>query len=293
MVRASLRHRGGGAAFGGGYAPDVHLRQTSWMLFALIALGCDAPPATGEGPEAPTAPAAPTTPDDRARDGVSTASTGAAGDGPKSAPSDQDGTEMLATLEARLLAARQMIVEYEAEATGAIAIEVSGKLETYGDAQIDFRVDGFFADQAVSRWMVVDEASMYIRGDQHTPDTETMERDGISHQTALVLGLTRMGVMHNVARLVDMKHPDHYDGDPDAWVKADQVRVGTPELREGVELVPLRFHVFVDGTDSATATVWLHPETGLPVEREQTVDFGDEGTMTVVERYTKFEIVTE
>jgi hypothetical protein len=104
-----------------------------------------------------------------------------------------------------------------------------------------------------------------------------------------VLGLIRMGVTHNLAQLVAWEFVDHHDGDPDAWVEARDVVAGEIEIREGRQLRPVRFTVVVSGKESAEATLWLDEEDGLPVLREQTVEF-DEGSMTVVERFTRFEL---
>ncbi len=246
----------------------------------LLLVACDAPPATGDGTTPPTEPA-PTA--DRARDEVSTAPTGATGDGPKSA-AERDGARDLAALEERLLSSDPLNFSYRARAEGALEISVEGEIRTMNDSEVTFSTRGEFGGREVSREVFVDSEMMSITGDATTPDTPETPREGRSHYEAVILGFTRMGVMHNVARMVAMQHPDHYDADPREWVQAINVRSGPPD-EDHFDLVPLRFDIVVAGVESGSATLWLDPESGLPVEREQTVDFGEDGTMTVTETY--------
>ncbi len=96
--------------------------------------------------------------------------------------------------------------------------------------------------------------------------------------TAVGVGLVRMGILHNLARLIDGKGPDHADGGVRDWVTAENIRF----VNGGRDTV--RFDILVDGEKSGVATVRVDPDSGLPVHRTQTVDFAA-GSMTVVETY--------
>jgi hypothetical protein len=60
-------------------------------------------------------------------------------------------------------------------------------------------------------------------------------------------------------------------------------RWGAP-VRPRPGLLALRFAIHVSGQRAAEATLWVHAETGWPVQREQTVAFPT-GRMVVTERY--------
>lgn len=95
---------------------------------------------------------------------------------------------------------------------------------------------------------------------------------------AVSIGLTRMGVLHNLARLVAGKEPDHSDGSVRDWVRAENIEFvdGDPDR--------IRFDIVVDGSRAGDVVVTVDPASGRPLRREQTVEFV-EGTMTVVEIY--------
>ncbi len=105
---------------------------------------------------------------------------------------------------------------------------------------------------------------------------------------AMVIGLTRMGLLHNLAMLTGDAGPDHAEGGVQDWV---QVSNFAPAVGlENATDVRITFDLIVAGTPSGSATLFLDGETGLPVAREQTVQF-DTGEMRVLERYTVVRVV--
>lgn len=101
---------------------------------------------------------------------------------------------------------------------------------------------------------------------------------------ALIIGFTRMGVLHNIAMLVGGAPPDHADGGVEDWVQTVEHHHVQRADASGIA-----FALRVDGQPSGEATVWLDDE-GLPIEREQVVDF-PEGQMRVRETYSFIESV--
>ena len=109
---------------------------------------------------------------------------------------------------------------------------------------------------------------------------------GAESNRALLLGLTRMGLLHNLARATQLSAPDHADGGVTPWITLDSFRPTTfaqDGEREGMP--SLGFDLLVNDQVSASIQLWLDAD-GLPRRREQTVKFGVT-EMKVVETYTR------
>jgi hypothetical protein len=109
---------------------------------------------------------------------------------------------------------------------------------------------------------------------------------------ALLLGLTRMGLLHNLARLTANAPPDHADVGVREWVtlssfasdRTDPVNAPIPEtFRHGISF---ELTVAEQRAGSAVLEIDAH---GRPVIRRQTVEF-PAGRMRVVERYSSVTI---
>lgn len=208
------------------------------------------------------------------------------GDAPGAGGADQDdraageatdpGSAALARLERLLLDADTLSLTYDVRSTGAFEARLSGQLLREG-ATLGLRTAGHFGEETVNGGVLEKEGRLELTLDDSTsvgpaPDA-TWE--------ALALGMTRMGILHNLARLTERELPDRAEGGVGEWLQAGDVRVEEGEVPGGVNLV---FDVRVDGEVSGEATLVLG-SGGLPVERRQRVDFG-EATMEVLERYT-------
>jgi hypothetical protein len=107
---------------------------------------------------------------------------------------------------------------------------------------------------------------------------------------ALLIGFTRMGILHNLVRLSFGRPPEKAGGGVRDWIEVDHFRIGESDPIDGQEVVPLQFSLTTAGQSTALATLWVDRESELPVQREQTVKFPN-GPMVVTERYSKVEIV--
>lgn len=94
----------------------------------------------------------------------------------------------------------------------------------------------------------------------------------------MLIGLTRMGILHNLARLIAEAAPDHADSGVREWATVDDF-AADPE-----DPAALSFAITVAGTPAATARLQLDA-AGLPLLRQQTVRFPG-GEMRVTERYS-------
>jgi len=191
-------------------------------------------------------------------------------------------------LESRLSAASSVRVEFETLGEGAVRSATRGVLETREDNRVQLEVAGEFQGRPIAPTLESDGSSMAGgdtagRFEQETPR-------GLND--ALLVGLSRMGLLHNIATLAGGAPPDRADGSVREWVTTSHHRAAGQEVIGGVRTKGVGFMISVAGAPAAEATLHLDAETLLPVERRQTVRFED-GEMRVVERYTVFSIDDE
>ena len=184
-----------------------------------------------------------------------------------------DGEAVLAEVERRLLEAGIVSCEFRITSEGAFQAELSGLLEVRGRESVHLAAAGSFAGEGV-------EVALRVAGDEMTygPGVIPAAAPRPAHlEKALLIGLTRMGILHNLARLTASRPPDRGEGAVQEWVTAGLVR-GC-----GSQADPLQFEVIVAG--QAAGSAWLElSEAGLPRLRRQVVRFPS-GEMAVTEQY--------
>ncbi|MEM1044188.1 MAG: hypothetical protein AAGI91_16385 [Bacteroidota bacterium] len=148
-----------------------------------------------------------------------------------------------------------------------------------------FALGTFEGDEARVRLRAGNDAMRLSRGDSLVAETERPP----ALREALALGFTRMGLLHNLARLTAAQPPDRAEGGVAQWVIVHGAAWGTRRTIDGRAVQGLRFDLRVSGTEAGTATLWLDAATGLPVRRDQVVRFPD-GTMTVTESYRSWSL---
>ena len=186
-------------------------------------------------------------------------------------------------LEQRLQAAARVEIAFVIESEGAVVSQLEGKLAWERDAALSWIASGSFAGAP---------QQLELRGDAQALATYVGAE---SHWTgprppalieAVVIGLTRQGLLHNLAMLTGGLPPDHADGRVTEWVEFVEPQLGPPEVFGVGQARPLEFQITVEDQLVGHATLWLD-ERGLPIERRQVVNF-PEGQMRVTERYTGF-----
>lgn len=195
--------------------------------------------------------------------------TGSSGDASDGLPSPG---EALSSVEERLIEAPMSRIDFTIRSEGAVAVDLAGSLVLGDSGKARLTGVGRFGEDDVDLLMVSDGQRMRVTNGVDTLEAATPA----ALREALVLGLTRMGVLHNLARLVSATPPDHAEGGAGSWVKAVEPR------RE--ERGNLAFDIEVDGAVRGSAILFLAPGTELPGERRQTVQF-PEGEMSVTELY--------
>jgi hypothetical protein len=202
------------------------------------------------------------------------------------AAQELDGAAVMARLESRLLAASRVTIEATIESRGFVTSNLKGRSEWLDRNRATWAYAGNFAGKLADLALTADGQVVQLRNGAQSRD----EPLGAEGNRAALLGLTRMGLLHNLARLTGLRGADHAQGGTDGWVKLDSFRPTT--FAQGGELegmMSFGFDIVVAGNPSGSARVWFDPATSLPRRRQQTVRF-PQGEMTVTEDYTRFEV---
>lgn len=181
--------------------------------------------------------------------------------------------EQFAQLEETLLTADSLSINFTVTSTGMFAAKLNGNLSISPGEKIDLHAAGTFGEQSVTLHLQADE--MRMRGGNGTSNFDQERPEEL--REALLLGLTRMGILHNLAKLVTGAPPDHADGGVREWIQADSISSGDSSDE-------IAFNIIVSGTRTAAARLEIEQETGLPSKRTQSVVFPG-GRMDVVELY--------
>jgi hypothetical protein len=196
----------------------------------------------------------------------------------------ENSSELMALLETRLLGARRVVIEAELHSTGAVAAEFKGSTELGERNRGRGSYTGQLAQQAAALAFDSDGRTLQLSRGAET----RAEAVGAESNRALLVGLLRMGLLHNVARLHGLEGPDHAGGGVEQWVVLEGFRPTTYALEGELEgAMSFGFDLVVGGEPAGSARLWLDPASGLPRRREQTVRF-PQGEMKVVEDYKRF-----
>ena len=196
----------------------------------------------------------------------------------------EDGAELMAQLQARLLNAKRVVIESEVQSRGAVFSQLKGSAQIDERNRTRLNYSGQFGSKPAALALTADGRSQELR---NGPD---YRREPVQDETnrALLIGLLRMGQLHNLARLSGLQAPDHGDGLVERWVTLDNFRPTTYILGGELEgTLSFGFDVLVNGALAASARLWLDHVSGLPRRREQTVRFAS-GEIVVTENYARF-----
>jgi hypothetical protein len=208
--------------------------------------------------------------------------------GTKDAPvntiaANADPESLFTAIETRLLNARTLDVVYDITSEGSIPSAVRGMLTLAEGNRAHMSPTGAFMDTPVDHSIVSDGSRMAIRSDT----TVVLSAAPPFLNEAIVIGLTRMGHLHNIAVLTGGLPPDHSDVGAVDWVRAANFARSDSVTSPDPTWATVAFDIFMGDRIVAHATLWLDPATGLPAGRAQTVYFPS-GDMRVIERYASF-----
>ncbi len=205
----------------------------------------------------------------------------------------EDAADLFGGIEKMLLCAERVRVEFEISSEGAIATSVKGTLLMEPPSnKVRLDVSGAFMGVPVDLGFISD--GVLMRGGPKEKGSRADRRffEGGTPAAlgeAVVIGLTRMGLLHNIAVLKGGGPPDRSDGTVREWVRCSSFVSGGAEPDGGIDRRTVAFDIAVGGKHVAEGTLWVEGTSRLPVRREQTVHFGS-GTMRATEKYALFEI---
>ncbi|PRP95217.1 hypothetical protein [Enhygromyxa salina] len=209
-------------------------------------------------------------------------------DRPRKPATDEDselssvvqGDQAMSALEHRLIDARQVDIAFEIHSTGAVTSSFNGTLHWLRDDELSLRATGEFDGAAQNLELRADADTLVTLVDGHQVWTGPRPPALVE---VIVLGLTRQGLLHNLAMLTVGSLPEHGDGELAEWLIYVEPQLGELQPFGEGEAQPLEFGVQVADQQVGRATLWLRAN-GLPIERQQEVEFPS-GSMAVVERY--------
>lgn len=193
----------------------------------------------------------------------------------------RDPASGLEDLEQRLLAAERVAFDFVIESEGAVVSHLEGSLSWQRDGELVLIATGDFAGQPQELELRADATTLstYVAGQPRASGPRPP-----ALVEAVVLGLTHMGLLHNLALLTGGMGPDHAEGGAREWLDVDDLEATPPERRGEVEAGALEFVVVVGDAAVGRAKLWIDGQ-GRPLERSQSVDF-PQGEMRVIERYS-------
>jgi hypothetical protein len=140
-------------------------------------------------------------------------------DPPASADSSAPPDALFRNLEERLLGAPAWRMRYTITADGAVAASLSGTLQLADSNQVELHATGTFAGAP---------ATLHLRSDGRRMDGGSEKRTFTAAappelREAVIIGLTRMGLLHTLARLTAGAAPDHATGGVQEWVRVKEL----------------------------------------------------------------------
>lgn len=188
-----------------------------------------------------------------------------------------DAGRYLEALEEHLLKRPSSHIAFRIRSEGAFAAELTGELQLTreGGASIDAR--GTFGADPVQLSLRAADGRMTGGNAGRSFDQPAPP----ALREALVVGMLRMGILHNLARLVGGAPPDRADGGVRTWLEVRDVAWlprDTTAARRGMS-----YDLFVAGEPAGAGVLWVDGR-GRPVARQLTVRF-PQGEMRVHEEY--------
>lgn len=205
--------------------------------------------------------------------------------GPQPIPSSLSPAERLAASERALLTAKGVSATFDIESMGENASVMKGSLELIDGNALRVLAEGTMKNETVQVELDSREPDSPHRASTKGPNV-TSHRDPPAPKLreAVALGLSRMGLLHNLSVLANDRSVEKAEGGFDAWVKAIDVKAGAVDTINGVACTRVDFGIQVSGERMGDASVCIADANGLPLSRKQTVHFPS-GDMSVTETF--------
>jgi hypothetical protein len=205
--------------------------------------------------------------------------------GPRPVPTSATAAERLALCEGALLGARNVTGTFEIDSKGENAAHLTGTLELIDGNALHLVAEGNFKTDPVQLEVDSRDSTGTGRSTTKGPSVSSHRDPPASKlREAIALGLSRMGLLHNLALLSNDEPMEKTEGGVAEWVKALAPRDGASDTVNGEACRRVDFSVEVEGKVRGEASMCIADATGLPLQRTQTVHF-PAGDMTVSETF--------
>jgi hypothetical protein len=184
-------------------------------------------------------------------------------------------------MEARLLAASHVSFNFHVVSEGVLEGDLRGSASVSSSGGLTIDATGSFIGREIQMQLFTETDSLRMITNEMS-DRVSRPQDTF---TAVVIGLTRMGFLHNLAQLTTVSPPEHADGGIADWVVLDNFAKAPIGESDGIG-----FDILVEGEKTSSAVLGL--QDGVPVQRRQVVEFPG-GQMIVTESYSNFSVSTE
>jgi len=193
---------------------------------------------------------------------------------------DPRAESMFRELEEKLLNEKSLRIRFKITSEGSVDSSLQGQLRLKSGNKVEIAVSGSFKSSPVAVRFESDGKKMHWAIADRQIDLETPK--GLNQ--AIIVGFTRMGLLHNLALILGGEPPDRADGTIEDWVQVSDFLFAAPDPSSKLRGRSIRFQIEVEGKSVGNAHYWISPLTRMPVERRQMVHF-ETGDVKVVETY--------
>ncbi len=205
--------------------------------------------------------------------------------GPRPVPASATATERLSHAESALLGGRNLTGTFEIDSKGENAAHMTGTLELFEGNAMHLVAEGNFKSEPVQLEVDSRDSAGIVRTTTKGPSVSS-HRDPPADKLreAVGLGISRMGLLHNLA-LLSLDQPlEKTGGGFSEWARPVGTKDGASETINGEPCRRVDFGIEVEGKNMGEASVCIADATGLPLQRNQTVHFPT-GEMTLTETF--------
>jgi hypothetical protein len=200
--------------------------------------------------------------------------------------------KVLSAMEANLMKIKNRKVKFRTEATGALTGAFEGEIVFKKNNVMEYRTSGKFGGKDYKLFLSCDDAK--LRGGSEDKPFEIDAPPGL--RSGILIGMSRMGLMHNISRLISNKPPDRIDGTVFKWLTAqepkftkdhdpDTPQAGAQLKQNNKKLIVVFYKLGVeDNKNAGDVELWIDTKSNLPTYRLITVHF-PKGDMIVSEKY--------
>jgi hypothetical protein len=196
---------------------------------------------------------------------------------------DEDPAQAFAAFEKRVLAAQHVLIEAHVTASGALQAQLQGRAEFNPRNHLALSFRGALAGAARELQLQADGGSAALVSAPRLRDSAAPP----VLNYAVLLGLTRAGLLHNLARLANLELPERAEGGAGRWITVENFHHPTYALAGPLEgAFAFGFDLVANGQIVGAQRLWLDPVSGLPRRREQTLQ-SPQGEVQVTEDYDR------